>query len=90
MIFDIIYDWYSSESYYPDQWFENKSINFCSSLDDPVVEASKTIDGKPISYPTLQQAVYSLTAFLNVRDFFFRFSEDLCVSELVRYDSAIL
>ena len=44
-----------------------------------VVEASKTMDGKDITYPTLQHAVYSLTAFLNVRDFFFRFSEDLGV-----------
>ena len=35
------------------------------------------MDGKDITYPTLQHAVYSLTAFLNVRDFFFRFSEDL-------------
>ena len=37
------------------------------------------MNGKEISYPTLKQAIYSLTAFLNVRDFFFRFSEDLVV-----------
>ena len=40
------------------------------------------MNGKEISYPTLKQAIYSLTAFLNVRDFFFRFSEDLVVSLL--------
>ena len=40
------------------------------------------MNGKEISYPTLKQAIYSLTAFLNVRDFFFRFSEDLVVSIL--------
>ena len=47
-----------------------------------MVEASSTMNGKEISYPTLKQAIYSLTAFLNVRDFFFRFSEDLVVSIL--------
>ena len=54
----------------------HRSISFTET---PVVEASSTMNGKEISYPTLKQAIYSLTAFLNVRDFFFRFSEDLVV-----------
>ena len=62
----------------------NTVINHQSLLftETPVVEASSTMNGKEISYPTLKQAIYSLTAFLNVRDFFFRFSEDLVVSIL--------
>ena len=58
-------------------------LNYTLFLVAPVVEASSTMNGKDITYPTLQQAIYSLTAFLNVRDFFFRFSEDLVVTFVV-------